>query len=392
MKKIVFFTGNRAEFGILNPLIFSLYKNYKISIVISGAHTNTETNSKNEIYEILSDYCEIKTYEFLYSAEDFYRDNFKVNFEKGYDLLNKLKPDLSIVLGDRVETYAFANASFFNNIPICHLFGGDIGNGPYFDTNIRHAISKIANLHFASNRQSYENLLRMGEESWRCFNMGNISLDNYTLGNVSKKENILTKYSLKDKMTVLFTYHPSQFISASENFKNFFVVYNRIKRVAQQIVITFPNNDQGHEEITSFLEEQPSEIDNVYIVKNLGIRDYLGMLKEIDCIVVGNSSSGLFETAFTGTPSINVGDRQTDRPRASNVIDISIGEIETLLENTLKDIIKNYSKIKENNRQDYDFFGVGNSVKIVLDGIELFLRKEKIEQISKKFIIHNKFE
>ena len=392
MKKIVFFTGNRAEFGILNPLIFSLYENYNISIVISGAHTNTETKSKNEIYETLRDYCDIETYELLYSSEDFYRDNFKQNFEKGYNLLNELRPDLTVVLGDRVETYAFANASFFNKIPICHLFGGDIGNAPYFDTNIRHAISKIANLHFASNKQSYENLLRMGEEAWRCFNMGNISLDNYTLGNVSSKEDILNKYSLKDQKTVLFTYHPSQFKTTSENYKNFFLVYNQIKKVAPQIVITFPNNDQGHEEITSFLEEHPSKIDNICVVKNLGIRDYLGILKELKCIVIGNSSSGLYETAFTGTPSINVGDRQTDRPRACNVFDISIDEIETQLENTLKNILNNYIKIKKNNRKDYDFFGVGNSVKIVLDGIELFFKKEKKEQIFKKFIIHNKFE
>ena len=97
MKKIVFFTGNN-EFGIFNPLIFSLHKNYKISLVISGAHTNTEINSKNEIYEILSDYRELNVYEFSYSSEEFYRDNFKLNFEKGFNLLNELKPDLTVVL------------------------------------------------------------------------------------------------------------------------------------------------------------------------------------------------------------------------------------------------------------------------------------------------------
>ena len=161
--------------------------------------------------------------------------------------------------------------------------------------------------------------------------MGNISLDNYTLGKVSSKENILNKYSLKDCKTILFTYHPSQFKNTTENYQNFIQIYNQIRNVAPQIVITFPNNDEGHEGITSFLKKQPSKIDNVCVVKNLGVRDYLGFLKEIDCIVIGNSSSGLYETAFTGTPSINVGDRQTDRPRASNVVDISIDEIETHL-------------------------------------------------------------
>jgi UDP-hydrolysing UDP-N-acetyl-D-glucosamine 2-epimerase len=397
-KRLTVFSGNRAEFGIILPLLEKLAESYNVDLILSGAHTQEPWLTKEEVYStVKSKNLPINIIEVsLKTVNNYYRDNFIVNFNFGMNYFKKFSAtypvELAIVLGDRIETYAFANASFFSQVPICHLFGGDISNVPYFDTNIRHAITKIANLHFASNKQSYENILRMGEEAWRCFVMGNISLDNYTRGNVSSKDELITKYSLKDDITILLTYHPSQFISASENFKNFFLLFNLIKKVAPQVVITFPNNDEGHEEITSFLEAQPPISENIYVVKSLGIRDYLGILKELNCIVVGNSSSGLFETAFTGTPSINIGDRQTDRPRACNVTDISIDEINTRLESTLKHIIENYAVIKENNKKDYDFFGIGNSVKIVLDGIEMFLKKPKQEQVFKKFIVHNQFE
>lgn len=394
-KRLAIFSGNRAEFGIILPLIEQLSEGYYVDLILSGAHIQEPWMTKEEVYASIEgknlsvNVLEVTPTE----VKNFYRDNFKMNFNYGINYLKKFSVtypiEMAIVLGDRIETYAFANASFFSQVPICHLFGGDISNVPYFDTNIRHAITKISNLHFASNKQSLDNLLRMGEEDWRCFCMGNISLDNYTNGNASSKESILTKYELKDEKTIVLTYHPSQFISASENFRNFILVYNLVKKTSAQIVITFPNNDEGHQEITSFLEAHQRKSENILVVKSLGIKDYLGILKELDCIVLGNSSSGLFETAFTGTPSINIGDRQTDRPRACNVTDITTNEIGSKLENTLLHILKNYAKIKEKNKKEYDFFGTGNSVELVLAGIQMFLSKSKQEQIFKKFIVHN---
>ncbi|MFN9109902.1 MAG: UDP-N-acetylglucosamine 2-epimerase [Bacteroidota bacterium] len=395
-KRIAIFSGNRAEFGIILPLIQKLSEIYYIDLIISGAHVQSPWLTKDEVYRTIREknlpinVIEVNPAD----TKNYYKDNFTVNFNFGMNYFKQFSHtypiDLAVVLGDRVETYAFANAAFFSQIPICHLFGGDISNVPYFDTNIRHAITKISNLHFVTNKQSFYNLLRMGEEDWRCHIMGNISLDNYTIGNTSTKQELLTKYELKDEKTFLITYHPSQFISAEENFKHFLMLYNIVTKYSLQTIITFPNNDEGHQEITQFLAAQPNRSDNLLIVKSLGIKDYLGVLKELDCIVIGNSSSGLFETAYSCTPTINIGDRQTDRPRAINVSDLSIERVEQELPSMIDEILKNYDSLKDRNRKEYDYFGTGNSVNIVSENILKFLSISKQQQIFKKFVIHQK--
>ncbi len=290
---------------------------------------------------------------------------------------------MCIVLGDRVESYAFANGAFFNKVPVCHIFGGDVSNVPYFDTNIRHAITKISSLHLVSNKASLNNVLRMGEESWRCELIGNISLDNYQNGNYAKKDELIEQYGLKDELTIVLTYHPSQYVSESINFKNFKSIFDDCKSLGVQTVITYPNNDEGHKEITDFLETQPNRSGSIFIEKNLGIKNYLGILKEFNCIMIGNSSSGLYETAYTGTPSVNIGDRQVDRPRSINVIDLELEKLNQL-KSVLEEIVSNYNEIKVKNLTDYDFFGKGESVKTSLDKIRKFLQIDIEERFFKK--------
>lgn len=386
-KHIVFFTGNRAEFGIISLAIKACCDSgYKVSVVISGAHTKVEYNTKKEIYESLGPDLGIDFYELSYQEENYYQGNFSENFNQGFALLKILNPDLVVVLGDRVETYGFSNACFFSSIPICHLFGGDVGNVPFFDTNIRHAITKISHLHFVSNQQSYQNVINMGEEKWRCMYMGNISLDKYTSGDFSSRDELIKKYKLTDRKTIVLTYHPNQFEDSNSNFKVFLKVYKVIESLSCQTIITYPNNDEGHERITEFLDHHPQS-ERIKVIKSLGSRDYLGLLMSMDSICVGNSSSGLYETAFTGTPSINIGDRQTDRPRARNVIDINADDIDLKLKLQLQKVLFNYHEMKKQNLVDKEFFGNGKSIATFLNGLEMFFLKDRSVQLLKKFII-----
>lgn len=389
-KKITIFSGNRAEFGILFPLMVHLTQTYFVELILSGGHTQKLWETKSEVYKLVNEnklvlnILEIDQSNII----NHYRDSMMSNYSWGFDYFIKCKKsintELTIVLGDRVESYAFANASFFNNVPVCHLFGGDISNVPYFDTNIRHAITKISSLHLVSNNSSYNNIIRMGEEEWRVELMGNISLDNYTNNNYSTNLEIIKQYGLKDELTLLLTYHPSQYESNEENFKNFIFIYNTCLELNIQMVITYPNNDDGHLLITQFLENH-SYTKNILVVKNLGIKNYLGMLKEFDCIMLGNSSSGLFETAFTATPSINIGDRQIDRPRAKNVIDLPLEDLPKLKE-TILNIVQNYNKLKAKNLEYYDFFGKGTSVDVAVKKITEFINLPLDKRINKKFI------
>lgn len=388
--RICIFTGNRAEFGILVPLIISLQSEYYIDLIISGSHTNQSWNTKTEIKKIFSsnrliaNIIEVKSA----SKKSYYQSNFEDNFSAGFKYFEKncsfYETELSIVLGDRVETYGFAIASFFNKVPICHLFGGDISNVPYFDTNIRHSITKISHIHFASNIDSLNNLLRMGEEKERCHLMGNISLDNYTIGNYARKNELINDLQIQDQIIFLLTYHPSQYINAEDNLQIFKYIISDLSKFHNYTVITYPNNDPGGELIIEYLDSlQPRE--NIKVYKNLGIRKYLGLLKEFDCIVIGNSSSGLFETAYTGTPTINIGDRQIDRPKARNVIDIDIKDLE-ILKSQLSSIITNYSEIKNLNLQDRGFFGLGKSSETIMNQINNFFTLTKEKRFFKKFV------
>lgn len=390
-QRICVFSGNRAEFGIVYPLIVALSKKYNVDIVISGGHTQAPWNTKHEVYTLLSrDRLPVNVHEVDGTGiKDHYRDSFVLNYQFGYSYFKQFKEiypiDLCIVMGDRVETYSFANAAFFNNVPLCHLFGGDIANVPYFDTNIRHAITKIANLHFASNQQSLKTLLRLGEEPWRCALMGNVSLDNFTNGNVASYLELAEQYGLAEESTLLMTYHPSQYVDEHENYRVFRQVLDAILAINIQTIITYPNNDDGHRLITEYLESQPRRAGKVCIVPSLGIRNYLGVLQSLPCIVVGNSSSGLLETAYTGTPTINVGDRQTDRPRAVNVLDVPLDQLD-FLPDMIRRLLADYVSVKQANLKDRFFFGEGRAVKIAMENIGQFLTLDKQSQIFKKFV------
>lgn len=389
-KRIIIYSGNRAEFGIILPLIEKLSEQYNVDLVLSGAHIQEPWQTKREVYSAITEkkmavnIIEIPNLE----IKNYYRDNFNVNFNFGISFIKKyssLYPaELLVVLGDRVETYAFANAAFFSQLPICHMYGGDMSNVPYFDTNIRHAITKLASLHLCSNEQSYINVLNMGEEDWRVGMIGNTSLDNYTINNYTKKEDLIKLYGLKDTETVLFTYHASQFVSVAQNFSDFKKILDIIIDTDIQTVITYPNNDEGHEKITEFLNTFENTA-SIKVVNNLGIKNYLGLIKEFNTIVAGNTSSGIFETVLYGRPALNIGDRQTDRPRAKNVIDVSLKELDAL-KFYLIDLKNNYSKVVEKNLDDRYFFGSGNSVSLAVNKINEFLQKPKKTQVLKKFI------
>lgn len=383
------FTGNRAEFGILFPLLELLEKKYNVILFVSGAHILPEWNTISEVESLLNEHrLNIEIQRIDFENKDHYHDSLTNIYSKAFMLLGDLKKtknmELSIVLGDRVETFAYTSASFFNQIPIVHLYGGDVGNVPYFDTNLRHAITKLSHLHLASNAQSHKVLLQLGEEPWRCHDVGNLSLDNYRLGNYTAKAQLINELGLNaDEKVILFTYHPSQFKSAEENFQHFKMIYDILDSAHLQTIITYPNNDEGHLDISNFLDNAPRE-GKIKIVKNLGIRKYLGILKELDAIVVGNSSSGLYETAYTCTPALNIGDRQTDRPRGGNVIDVPLDQLDSL-SSILENIVKNYEEIKEENTRSKNFFGDGSASMKCFKQVDSFLSVDNNKRIFKLF-------
>lgn len=323
-KKIAVFTGNRAEYGLLHPVIRNLAADSAVEtyLIISGSHLSDEfgmtvseidASSIKEVKEIPLPIIEVNEKEGMLLS-------FSAIINSGLEILKKWEPDLIVLAGDRFETFAMAVTSFYMNIPIAHLFGGDLSQGGHLDDSARHSITKLAHLHFTTNDDSYRRVIALGEEKWRVFNVGSPVMDYVVKGDYASPDEIARELELEiDKPIVLFTQHP--ITTESE------LAYDQVKEslealkgLGYQTIITYPCNDSGSKKIIEAIREY-RENPNFRIRKSLGRRLYLGCLKIVAC-VAGNSSSGLIETPLFKVPAVNIGDRQAGRLKAENVIDV----------------------------------------------------------------------
>ena len=178
MKKkinIIFFSANRAEYSLIYPFlkIFSLNKKFNASLIVTGSHLYK--NFGNSFKEIENDKFKILAKIKLPLKTDSLNDvsNYSNSIQKKINIiLKKNKIDLAFLSSDRFETFAFATSVYLRKIPILHYEGGDITEGGTLDDNIRHAITKLSNIHLTSNKKSRANVIKMGEEKWRCINVG----------------------------------------------------------------------------------------------------------------------------------------------------------------------------------------------------------------------------
>jgi len=323
-KKITVFTGNRAEYGLLHPVIRGLASDLSMEtyLIISGSHLSDEfgmtvseidASSIKEVKEIPLPIVEGNENEGMLLS-------FSAIINNCLEIFKKFVPDMLVLAGDRFETFAMAVTAFYMNIPIAHLFGGDLSMGGHLDDSARHSITKLAHLHFTTNEDSYKRVIALGEERWRVFNVGSPVMDNIVKGDYASPDEITRELELEiDKPIILFTQHP--ITTESE------LAYDQVKEsleamkeLGYQTIITYPCNDAGSKCIISAINEYKA-IPFFRVRKSLGRRLYLGCLKIASC-VAGNSSSGLMETPLFKVPAVNIGDRQAGRLRAENVIDV----------------------------------------------------------------------
>jgi UDP-hydrolysing UDP-N-acetyl-D-glucosamine 2-epimerase len=232
-----------------------------------------------------------------------------------------------LVAGDRYEALGFAIACYYMNIPIAHMFGGDRSIGGNLDDSVRHAITKLSHIHFATNNESFDRLLALGEEEHRVHNVGSPVVDAIHAGDFASPKEVKTFLGLDiNKVDIVFTQHPVttevdlidlQLLPSLEALKEL-TEYN--------IIITYPNMDAGSNEIVSFIERY-EHLPHFHVHHNLGRRMYLGLLN-VAKLVVGNSSSGLMETPAFRLATIDVGPRQEGRTKGNNVISVPYNKVE----------------------------------------------------------------
>lgn len=381
MKKIFVVSSTRADFGILKNLIIGLSqkKNIKLTTIFTGTHL-----IKNFGYTIKDsfhpDNIKIKKIKVSYLS-DKNLDLIKVKNQISTEFskyLNKTKPDLVIILGDRFEILECALTSYLMQIPIAHIHGGEVTGGSY-DDSMRHAISKLSNFHFTAQKTFKKRLLRLGEDKKNTFCYGSLGVD------AILKEKLITKNELQKKLGIkfgkrnlIFVFHPvNSLINKSKyDLKEILKAINGLKDTS--IIATYSGLENGAEDFIRILKKNSQKNKNFYLFKSLGSKNFLSLMKHVDAII-GNSSSGIIEMASFKKATINIGGRQEGRLQSKNTINCSINKraiISSINKIYKKDFQKKLKAVK-------NIYYKKNSTKLTVNKIlSINLSKVKI----KKFI------
>jgi UDP-N-acetylglucosamine 2-epimerase (non-hydrolysing)/GDP/UDP-N,N'-diacetylbacillosamine 2-epimerase (hydrolysing) len=321
-RNICFVTGSRADFGLLIWPMRAIRETpgLKLQLVATGMHLSPEfgytiDNIRDEGFAV------DEAVETLLSSDSGVGVAKSVGLGViGFaDAFARLEPDLVVVLGDRYETFAAAQAAMFMRLPMAHLFGGDVTEGAV-DDSIRHAITKMSHLHFATNADSARRLMQLGEDPSRVFNVGSPGIDSIRRLKLMDRETIGREVGMPlGKHNALVTFHPVT-VEVDRSVGALDEMFAAISALDPEfrIFFTLANADaEGravNERIRAFVAGRPHTV----AVASLGQLRYISLMDQVD-VVIGNSSSGIYEAPSTNTPSVDIGDRQKGRRRAESV-------------------------------------------------------------------------
>jgi UDP-hydrolysing UDP-N-acetyl-D-glucosamine 2-epimerase len=322
VKKICVITGARSEYGLLAPLMRELKaaRGVKLQVLVTGMHLSPKFG--NTWREITADGFGIDA-RAKFPLPDAVGTAAAIGraVEGIAGALEKLKPDLVVLLGDRFEAFAAATAAYTLKTPIAHLHGGEITAG-VFDEAFRHAITKMSALHFTSTEEYRKRVIQLGENPATVFNVGAIGLDNIRLAKFMGRGELSASLGLAlGEDLACVTFHPAMFETASPQaqLKELFRALDRFPRL--QLVFTLPNADKGSGALIGAIKSYAKKNSGrVSAFASLGVKRYLSLLK-CSRVVIGNSSSGIIEAPSLKIPTVNIGARQEGRTRPASVID-----------------------------------------------------------------------
>lgn len=323
MRKIAVFTGTRAEYGLLYWLMKAIQadSDVMLQVIVSGMHLSPQYGDTWR--EIVADGFEIAaTVDMMLSSDT------PVGIVKSMgvgtigfaDALARLKPDVLVVLGDRFEALAIVQAALIMGIPIAHIHGGELTLGAY-DNSIRHAITKMASLHFVAAEAYRLRVIQMGEEPGCVFNVGAPGLEHVTRTERLSFDELAKALDMPLKQPYfLVTYHPVTLANDAIEVEFSSVLRALDDYPEHHVLFTYPNADNGGHLIIQMLEQYcHAHPQRAFVVKSLGYVRYLSAVAHAD-VVLGNSSSGIIEVPAFGVPSINIGLRQQGRLAGQSVL------------------------------------------------------------------------
>ena len=321
--KIAIITGTRAEYSLLKPLIKLIDESlfFDLQLIVTGMHLSPEFGMT--INEIKDDkYLIKKKIELLLSSDT----QLGISKSIGLGIISfaeafeELKPDLIVILGDRFEIFAAASAAMVGCFPLAHIHGGEATEG-LIDEAIRHSITKMSHFHFVASDEYKKRVIQLGEQPDKVFNVGALGIENIRKTEFIEKKTLEKCMGFKfNKRNLLITFHP---ITLEPN-KSIIHMKNLLNALEIQenttLVFTYPNADSEGRKIIELIKKFCEKHPNAHAYTSLGQRKYFSTIKYFDA-VIGNSSSGLIEVPSFKKATINIGNRQKGRLRASSVID-----------------------------------------------------------------------
>ena len=372
-RKITVTTGARSEYGLLRPILKEIIKRKKLQLflVVTGTHLSKKHGMT--INEIKKDKFKIyETFKFLphddtgFSVAKSLGEGV-VQFAK---IFKKIKPDINLILGDRDEMLASAIAAYHMNIPNAHIHGGDVSGN--IDEYTRHAITKISNIHFPATEKSKRRIIMMGENPKFVFLTGSPSIDELRNNEILSKKQFENKYDFKlTKNLIVLVQHPvtTQIANTKKHIRN---TLKAIEYFGYRTIIIAPNSDAGSNTIFQNIKLSAKSHNFVRVFSSLPRSDFLCLIKNCG-VLVGNSSSGLIEASYFGTPVVNIGVRQQGREKSKNVFD---AKSETVI--SIKRTILH--ALKKNTSRSY-LYGIGNTSQKIVQHLEkIKLNCELIEK------------
>lgn len=385
MISVHFISLSRSDYTSLKPVIKAALNDTDLEVKVIAGGSHLLKRFGNSIQSFKEDNIPVHHLTSFFSEEDDSDEDFAISFGKAYqdfvDYFIKQKPDRVFILGDRWEMLAASAAANLLRIPIVHHSGGDLTQGS-LDNQTRYVLSTQSHLHLVALEEHRERLISMGEEEWRVITVGEPALTE--LDNIaSKTKNIFKDLGIPEgREFVLATFHPTTFekIPAKEQISLFI---ESLKEIKEDIILTAPNPDPNSKYFYNKLLEFSQGQSNVHFFENLGHQRYYGAMKQAK-FMIGNSSSGIWEAPSFSLPVINLGDRQKDRLRAGNVIDVDLN-LDSIKLALKKVSNKNYFKDIQNP------YVKKNTNQLILESIKMDIEKSKLlfKKLNDPILIKN---
>jgi UDP-hydrolysing UDP-N-acetyl-D-glucosamine 2-epimerase len=354
-RRVCFVTGTRAEFGLMRSTLIALRDHPSIQLQIiatgmhlSASHGNTVETIRRQGWKVDS------TVPWKSKASHLAVPTGKAIAGLS-DAFDRLKTDIVLVVGDRVEAFAAAAAGHLSGRIVAHIHGGDRALGQV-DDSLRHAITKLSHIHFPATAASKNRILKLGEDAWRVHQVGSPGIDGITT--LAAPPQMPGRYAL-------LVLHSTD-ADARQEQQRAELLWNSVRRVGfDDIVIVYPNNDPGHAGIVRCWERHKSQ---AILHRDVPRDRFLALMRDA-AVLIGNSSSGIIEAASFGTPVVDIGPRQLGRQRSGNVVNVPFNK--SAIDRELGQIWNRGKPIRYPKKNVYGGAGTGNKVANLLATISI---------------------